>query len=985
MRLPRTPVLLALLLPGVLAVPMVPAQAAGPAASPAPVSPTASPAAAAAREPVPPKVSEVPVSGIDAAAGRQLAPSLRADSGGRSTVVLTAPQATASFTMVAVTWDHGSSGPGVEAQVRTRTATGWSSWASLGGAADEAPDPGSADLAGPVRDGTSPLFTETSDGVQARVTAAPGETPTGVRLSLIDPGTSPADAVAATPAAAPLADAPSATGAAPLADAPSATGGALRTGPRPAIRSRAAWGADESIRKGSPSYASGIRAVTVHHTDSSNNYTPTQVPALMRGFYAYHVESRGWSDIGYNVLVDRFGTAWEGRYGGLDRAVVGSHAGGFNTGTAGISMIGNFETVPPTSAQLETVAQVAAWKLAGVDALATVRLTSGGSTRYPTAGTVVTLPTVFGHRQVSLTQCNGNRGYESLPKLRQRIAALQRGSTPAPTPKPTPEPTPEPTPPPAPVPGGLQMSLPTQVAAGQRAALVVRGGKPGAAVEVFFRSRDESVASLRRNAALDASGEYRTDFPVDLDWTVQAFSGTTATPPMTVRRNPPLPAAPTAAASLSITGPMTVPAGGRALLTATGTPGTDVTVWFRPEGQKTFGLGRTGRLDASGYYVTSYTAGTAHEYVVRSAQTASTPARTGLGPVPDGLHVYAPTSMPAGATVPVVVQGTPGTPVWMWFARPGEALNRRRDAVLAADGTYRTSFVANAVYTVLATSGSRSSNSATTNLTGQAGSTGALAAALRMSVPLSADAGGTATAELSGRPGAGAELWTRRRSERTFTRTQVGVVASGGTWRVAVPTVDDTEMWFTSGLASSRVATTLVRPVLTAPGAAPLGTTVRLSGRARPGDVVVLERRRYGATSYTGTTVRADASGAYTASFVADDAYDYRPAAAGRVGEVHRVLVAASLSAMDRTGESVRVTGTARPGASVELLSRQQAPTFGVATRRLRPWTPMRLAATTTADAAGRFTATLPMRQGLALVARADGTQSPVRTGPAPR
>jgi uncharacterized protein with LGFP repeats len=97
--------------------------------------------------------------------------------------------------------------------------------------------------------------------------------------------------------------------------------------PAPAIISRAQWGADESIRTEAPSYRPTVRVGFVHHTASSNDYTADQAAAVMRGIYAYHVKSNGWSDIGYNYLVDRFGRAYEGRAGGLDRFVVGAHTG----------------------------------------------------------------------------------------------------------------------------------------------------------------------------------------------------------------------------------------------------------------------------------------------------------------------------------------------------------------------------------------------------------------------------------------------------------------------------------------------------------------------------------------------------------------------------------------------------------------------------------------------------------------------------------
>ena len=85
----------------------------------------------------------------------------------------------------------------------------------------------------------------------------------------------------------------------------------------PTIVSRAAWGADECIREsGYPDYGTAVKVVFVHHTDDSNSYTCSESAAMVRSIYAYHVEVEGWRDIGYNYLVDKCGTIFEGRFGG---------------------------------------------------------------------------------------------------------------------------------------------------------------------------------------------------------------------------------------------------------------------------------------------------------------------------------------------------------------------------------------------------------------------------------------------------------------------------------------------------------------------------------------------------------------------------------------------------------------------------------------------------------------------------------------------
>lgn len=183
----------------------------------------------------------------------------------------------------------------------------------------------------------------------------------------------------------------------------------------PAIVPRSAWGADESIRRNGPEYAPSIRFAVVHHTAGPNDYSPSQAAAIMRGIQIYHVKSNGWNDIGYNFLVDRYGTVYEGRYGGIERNVIGAHARGFNTGSVGVAVIGTFGSTAPPVAAAQSLEEILAWRLdlAHVDPVAKVAVVSGGSERY-LPGVPVMLRAISGHRDTGLTTCPGELLYGQL-------------------------------------------------------------------------------------------------------------------------------------------------------------------------------------------------------------------------------------------------------------------------------------------------------------------------------------------------------------------------------------------------------------------------------------------------------------------------------------------------------------------------------------------------------------------------------------------
>ncbi|NNN36729.1 peptidoglycan recognition protein [Streptomyces sp. S3(2020)] len=385
---------------------------------------------------------------------------------------------TASFSMLGLTWSDTSARVNATIEARTRDAeTGtWSKWLTLEG------DGGEGEK-GATRAGTEPAWVGPSDGVEVRVDGkSSAKLPEGLRLDMVDPGsgtvsglepaafamdatesptatesTEPTATASATPStgetdgtgtpsastsptetpttSAPSTSASTSPTASPTSTAPS---GPASTVPQPPIASRADWGADESISPEEPGYlpSGKIKAVAVHHTAGTNDYTCAEAPALIRGVYTYHVKSQGWKDIGYNFLVDKCGTIYEGRKGGVDQPVLGAHTYGFNTQTTGISVLGNYNDVAPSTAATTAVARLAAWKLGqyGVDPNGTTTLTAGAAGgdffgKTWALGAQLSFPTIIGHRDGYNTECPGTNLYAELPTIRSWAAGPVSGLT----------------------------------------------------------------------------------------------------------------------------------------------------------------------------------------------------------------------------------------------------------------------------------------------------------------------------------------------------------------------------------------------------------------------------------------------------------------------------------------------------------------------------------------------------------------------------
>jgi len=303
----------------------------------------------------------------------------------RAAAVTPVQEVAGPVTVVGVTWPRGSTSAGNTYQIRTLTGGAWSQWQPM---ADEGDGPDRTEAATATQ-GTSPFVVAGASRYQVRLLASDAKAPIAATVQAVDPGTSGADAIQQEP------------------------GGASAAARKPTIYSRAQWGANESIRRAIPSYGR-IMLGFVHHTDTPNGYPASSVPSIIRGMYAYHVNSLGWSDIGYNFIVDRFGRIWEGRYGGVSRAVVGAQTLNFNSVSMGVSAIGTYNSTAVPQAMTNAFKAIFAWKfsLAGI----------------PATGTVVangrTLNRVSGHRDGFSTDCPGNYLYAKLPEIRAGASSI---------------------------------------------------------------------------------------------------------------------------------------------------------------------------------------------------------------------------------------------------------------------------------------------------------------------------------------------------------------------------------------------------------------------------------------------------------------------------------------------------------------------------------------------------------------------------------
>jgi hypothetical protein len=198
---------------------------------------------------------------------------------------------------------------------------------------------------------------------------------------------------------------------------------------------RSAWDADESLRFSGgvevwpPEYRP-VQVLSVHNSAGING--DPDPAATVQAIYVYQAVTLGWGDIGYHLLIDEVGRAYEGRassadttpvYGpvgpdGRSQMVVAGHIQGYNAGNIGVCLLGTFSGRQPTAAARESLARVlSSMSLqAGIDVRSTVLY------RNPDTGDTRTVGAISGHRNWANTECPGDAFYPTLPELREYVA-----------------------------------------------------------------------------------------------------------------------------------------------------------------------------------------------------------------------------------------------------------------------------------------------------------------------------------------------------------------------------------------------------------------------------------------------------------------------------------------------------------------------------------------------------------------------------------
>lgn len=192
--------------------------------------------------------------------------------------------------------------------------------------------------------------------------------------------------------------------------ASSKSGAVLGVTPPPLI-TRQEWGAEAFIGSPSTLAPNGYNYMTFHHAAGFSATTREEGLAQLKAIQDLHQDIRGWSDIGYQFVIDRGGRVYQGRpfldgsttLEEVPALAMGAHVGGANTGNIGVCLLGCYHPAEGSHCEQQITPEA-------MDAY--VSLFGFLSESYDVAP-----EQIRGHRDFSSTACPGDNNYALLPQL----------------------------------------------------------------------------------------------------------------------------------------------------------------------------------------------------------------------------------------------------------------------------------------------------------------------------------------------------------------------------------------------------------------------------------------------------------------------------------------------------------------------------------------------------------------------------------------
>ena len=619
---------------------------------------------------------------------------------------------------------------------------------------------------------------------------------------------------------------------------------------------------------------------------------------MIRSFYAYHVNGNGWCDIGYNFLVDRFGRLWEGRYGGMDKAVIGAHTGGFNRDSFGVAMIGDFSSLTPNASIQQGISRLMAWKLGtyyrdphGTDTL----VYAGGDYRFCGSkecpvGSTVTLNVISGHRDgdVGHTACPGNAGEATLPAVRTATVAAMGAGLVAPT-----------------ISG-------TEHRFGDGGAFTVTAGA------VTQQSWTLTATDVNGQVVRTLAGTVAAGGRITASWDGLTDAGTPAPAgAYTLRLSSdgptgsaiPYTVAVTLHSPVELTGPAQVAYGTPVLLTGSTYPGSAVTVLQAPAGSTTFAPVASLVADTAGAFSWSYPGVAAEQTYAQVAANLSPTVTTVIGPGVTGPAVAVP-----GSLVTLVGSAPPGSTVQVFRQVPPAAPFLSTTVTAAADGSWSTTFTADATYSWYAVANGLQSPTGSTSITAPPTLTGPDHVALHAPVTLT----GTAPA------GQQVQLWLRQRNHAAFVVAAIVLADATGAFSWTYPASDDFRWYATTPGGTSAAGITQVGVTAAGPARVDKGSVATLAGTTLPGAQVVIWRAPIGTSAFgqvAAVTARTDGTWSWSYTVTSSRRW-YATSRTWRSAGSSTLVASPPLisgPAATTFGATVHITGRASAGDTVTL------------------------------------------------------------------